>query len=300
MTFATNGARGTLNNFLLDGIDNNSNDNGGAVLYTSVDAIQEFKIQTSSYSAEFGRSGGAAINAVIKSGTNAYHGELFEFFRNSALDARNYFEEPGTSKASFKQNQFGGIIGGPILKDRLFWFGDYQGTSVRTPYTYISTVPTVAERSGDFSGGAFATIYDPASYDATTGTRTAFAGNVIPASRIDPLAQAFVNLYPVPNQRAYVTITSSHRFNLSPQSGRLPHRLSPIKINQYFGRFSISGLTSLQPQTLPGLANGQSGGYNYEDTLGVSLGQTHTFSPTTVNEFRAGFNWGVPSSGAYP
>ena len=102
-----------LNNFLLDGIDNNSNDNGGVVLRTNVDAIQEFKLQTNSYSAEFGRSGGAVVNAIIKSGTNHYHGNVFEFFRNSALDARDYFEPPTDRKASYKQNQFGGTLGGP-------------------------------------------------------------------------------------------------------------------------------------------------------------------------------------------
>src|SRR6185312_12039979 len=99
-SFAANGARGTMNNFLLDGIDNNSNDTGGLILRTSVDAIQEFKIQTNSFSAEFGRSGGAAINAIIKSGTNAYHGDLFEFLRNSFFDARDYFEDPAAAKAS--------------------------------------------------------------------------------------------------------------------------------------------------------------------------------------------------------
>ena len=303
VTFATNGARGTLNNFLLDGIDNNSNDNGGAILHTSVDAIQEFKIQTSSYSAEFGRSGGAVINAVIKSGSNSYHGSVFEFFRNSALDARSFFEEAGTPKASFKQNQFGGTIGGPILKDKLFWFGDYQGTSVRTPYTYISTVPTAAERTGDFSSGGYGTIYDPNSYNATTNTRTAFAGNIIPSSRIDPLAQAFVNLYPLPNQpgiRNNYIITPSEPYLLNQGDFRGDYHQS--QIDQYFFRYSISGLTYLQPQRLPGLANGQSGGYGFEDTMGASLGQTHTFSPTTVNEFRAGGNWlwvrrGVPVDG---
>ncbi|MGO8719805.1 MAG: carboxypeptidase regulatory-like domain-containing protein [Acidobacteriaceae bacterium] len=130
-SFAANGARGTLNNFLLDGIDNNSNDNGGPLLRTSVDALGEFKIQTNSFSAEFGRSGGAAINAVTKSGTNAYHGDVFEFFRNSALDARGYFEDPASKNAWFKQNRFGGTIGGPILRNKLFWFGDYQGNLMR-------------------------------------------------------------------------------------------------------------------------------------------------------------------------
>jgi hypothetical protein len=303
VTFATNGARGTLNNFLLDGIDNNSNDNGGNILHTSVDAIQEFKIQTSSYSAEFGRSGGAVINAVIKSGTNAYHGDVFEFFRNSALDARSYFELAGTPKASFKQNQFGATLGGPIIKDKLFWFGDYQGTSLRDPFTYISTVPTAAERTGDFSGGGYSTIYDPATYNAATGTRTAFAGNVIPTGRIDPLAQAFVNLYPMPNAsgiRNNYVITPVEPYLLNQGDFRGDYHQSDV--NQYFFRYSISGLTYLQPQRLPGLANGQSGGYGFEDTMGASLGQTHTFSPTTVNEFRAGFNWlwirrGVPVTG---
>jgi Carboxypeptidase regulatory-like domain len=303
VTFATNGARGTLNNFLLDGVDNNSNDNGGAILHTSVDAIEEFKIQTSSYSAEFGRSGGAVINAVIKSGTNSYHGSLFEFFRNSALDARSFFEEPGTPKASFKQNQFGGTLGGPILKEKLFWFGDYQGTSVRTPFTYISSVPTAAERTGDFSSGQYGTIYDPKTYDAATNTRTAFPNNVIPSNRIDPIAQAFVDLYPMPNLpgiRNNYTLTASEPYLLNQGDFRGDYHQS--QIDQYFFRYSMSGLTYLQPQRLPGLANGQSGGYGFENTMGASLGQTHTFSPTTVNEFRVGFNWlwihrGVPVDG---
>src|SRR5438067_4876041 len=125
-SFVANGTRGTLNNFLLDGVDNNSNYNGGVLLRSTVDAIQEFKLQTNSYSAEFGRSGGAVVNAITKSGTNRYHGNIFEFFRNSALDARDYFEDPTQKKASFKQNQFGGTLGGPIMKNKLFWFADYQ------------------------------------------------------------------------------------------------------------------------------------------------------------------------------
>ena len=120
-SFVANGTRGTLNNFLLDGIDNNSNDNGGFVLRTSVDAIQEFKLQTNGYSAEFGRSGGAAVNAMIKSGSQSIHGRSFEFFRNSALDARDFFEDPGRlRRLPFKQNQFGATIGGPLLQGQTF------------------------------------------------------------------------------------------------------------------------------------------------------------------------------------
>src|SRR5271155_1680177 len=111
--FAVNGTRGNLNNFMLDGVDNNSNDNAGNILKTNVDAIQEFKVQTSDYSAEFGRSGGAVINATIKSGTNGFHGTAFDFLRNDVLDARNFFEPADAAKAPFRQNQFGGTLGGP-------------------------------------------------------------------------------------------------------------------------------------------------------------------------------------------
>ena len=128
-SFAVNGTRGMLNNFVLDGVDNNSNDNGGNVLKTNVDAIAEFRVETSNYSAEFGRSGGAVINATIKSGGNSLHGSAFEFARNSALDARQYFEQPGSDKAPYSQNQFGGTIGGPILRNKLFYFVDYQGSA---------------------------------------------------------------------------------------------------------------------------------------------------------------------------
>ncbi len=150
--FAVNGTRGNLNNFMLDGIDNNSNDNAGNVLQTNVDAIQEFKVQTSNYSAEFGRSGGAVINATIKSGTNQFHGTAFDFLRNDALDSRGFFEPAGQPKAPFRQNQFGGTLGGPIRRNKTFFFMDYQGTRAGTSQTDISTVPTAAEIGGNFSG----------------------------------------------------------------------------------------------------------------------------------------------------
>jgi Carboxypeptidase regulatory-like domain/TonB dependent receptor-like, beta-barrel len=157
-SFAVNGTRGDQNNFILDGIDNNSNDNGDVAVLSSVDAIAEFKIETSNYSPEFGRSGGAVINASTKSGTNKFHGELWEFFRNDALDARLYFESPNSPKALYQQNQFGGTFGGPIKKDKAFFFVDYEGTRIHQNQVDIVSVPTVAgpgtsnEGIGDFSG----------------------------------------------------------------------------------------------------------------------------------------------------
>ena len=285
-SFVANGTRGTLNNFLLDGIDNNSNDNGGVVLRTNVDAIQEFKLQTNSYSAEFGRSGGAVVNAIIKSGSNNYHGGVFEFLRNSALDARDYFEDPTAPKASFKQNQFGGTLGGAIIKNKLFWFGDYQGTRIRNPLTWVSKVPTAAERTGDFSDPSEPIIYDP-----TTGLP--FTGNVIPSDRIIPTSQAFMNLYPDPNQTGsgqnYI-ISPIERDRIDQGDGRVDY--TPSQQDQVFFRYSMSSRTDVRPAPLPGLANGgdSSTGIGFEDTQGASLGYTRTFTPRTVNEIRIGYN----------
>jgi len=292
-SFVANGTRGTLNNFLLDGIDNNSNDNGGVVLRTNVDAIQEFKLQTNSYSAEFGRSGGAVVNAITKSGTNRYHGNVFEFFRNSALDARDYFEVPGTAKASYKQNQFGGTLGGAIIKDKLFWFGDYQATRIRNPLNSSSVVPTAAERAGDFSA-------DPAVIDPATGNP--FPGNVIPSGSIDSISQAYMNLYPDANQGNRFVIFPIERDTIDQGDGRVDY--TPSQHDQFFLRYSMSRRTDIRPAPLPGLANGgnSSTGEGHEDTYGTSLGFTHIFTPTTVNEARFGFNHvhirrGVPEGG---
>ncbi|MGA8342695.1 MAG: carboxypeptidase-like regulatory domain-containing protein, partial [Candidatus Sulfotelmatobacter sp.] len=157
-SFAVNGTRGDQNNFILDGIDNNSNDNGDVAVLSSVDAIAEFKIETSNYSPEFGRSGGAVINATTKSGANKIHGSAWEFLRNDALDAAQYGFGSVLTKAPYKQNQFGATFGGPIKRDKAFFFVDYEGTRIHQAQSDIVTVPTDGtngtsnERAGDFSG----------------------------------------------------------------------------------------------------------------------------------------------------
>jgi hypothetical protein len=300
-SFVANGTRGTLNNFLLDGLDNNSNDNGGVVLRTNVDAIQEFKVQTNTYSAEFGRSAGAVVNAITKSGTNQYHGNVFEFFRNSALDSRDQFEDLAQKKASYKRNEFGGTLGGPIVKDKLFWFGDYQGTSIRNPLNWVSVVPTPEERVGNFSAAGEPVIFDP-----TTGLP--FPGNTIPSDRIDPISQAFMNLYPSPNQPGAdlgddnFIISPIEQDRIDQGDGRLDY--NPSLRDQFFVRYSMSGRTDVRPAPLPGMANGgdSSTGNGFEDTKGASVGYTRAFTPRTVNEVRVGFNYvhvrrGVPQGG---
>jgi len=319
--FVANGTRGNLNNFLLDGIDNNSNDNASYSLYTSVDAIQEFKVQTSTYSAEFGRTGGAVVNATLKSGTNQLHGTAFEFLRNDALDARGFFEPPGP-KAPYKQNQFGGALGGPIKRDKTFFFGDYQGTRIRLAQTYISNVPTPAERAGDFSvllGSQAGTdplgrpvyngeIFDPSTthtvggntvrngfgFDPVTGLPISGKANVIPTADINTISQNYANLYPDPTVPG--ALASNYVIN-APGSDRIDQfdtRIDQIfsEKDVVFGRFSLSQRTRFQHPPLPGLADGGNygTGYYYESTRGAVLAYTHTFNATTVNELRGGFN----------
>jgi hypothetical protein len=154
--FSANGARSLQNNFLLDGVDNNSNlpdllNETNYVIQPSVEAIEEFKVQTNAYSAEFGRGNGAIINATIKSGTNQFHGSAYELLRNEKLDAKNFFDDPNSPIAPYKQNQFGFTIGGPIVRNRTFFFADYEGLRIRQAQTLTSFVPTAAQLSGDFS-----------------------------------------------------------------------------------------------------------------------------------------------------
>ncbi|HZR58860.1 MAG TPA: TonB-dependent receptor [Terriglobales bacterium] len=294
--FAVNGTRGLLNNFILDGVDNNSNDLGTNVLKTNVDAIEEFKVQTSNYSAEFGRSGGAVINATIKSGTNAFHGTAFEFLRNDVLDSRGYFEPKDDKKAPFRQNQFGFTFGGPIKRDKLFFFVDYQGTRVGNSVVDQSTVPTLAELNGDFSGIG-STIYDPNTTVVVNGqaVRQPFPGNIIPSNRFDPIAHNLLSLYPAPNvpgalSNNYVR-NDPGSINIDQGDVRSDYVINPRQ--QLFGRFSISHTNKFQQSPLPGLADGGNGtqGISYDSSRGLALGHTWTISPTIVNDLRGGFNW---------
>ncbi|WP_233581526.1 TonB-dependent receptor [Acidipila sp. EB88] len=242
--FSANGARSLQNNFLLDGIDNNSNlpdllNGSSYVIEPPVESLQEFKVQTSSYSAEFGRGNGAIINAVIKSGTNELHGALYEFFRNDALDARNYFD---LTRQPYKQNQFGGTIGGPVIiphfyngRDKTFFFADYEGLRLRDSEPIPAIVPTAAQLAGDFSANLDTTqpvldsvtgavVQDCAGHPTYNGeifnsrlaqasvlNSSGFCGtpfgyaaggtplNVIPANVVDPLASRIAALYPASN-----------------------------------------------------------------------------------------------------
>src|SRR5258707_1958998 len=185
----SNGNREQSNNFMLDGVDNNFRRNGLITLRPSVEAVREFKIQTNLFQAEQGRNPGATINVITKSGSNLFHGSVYEFFRNTQLDAKNFFAKPGSHKAQYQENQFGASLGGAIQHDKLFFFADYEGYRKRQgTFASVNTVPTVAVRNGDFSG--VRPVYDPFTVRPSTGTasgytRDPFPGRIIPNSRFD-------------------------------------------------------------------------------------------------------------------
>ncbi len=193
-----NGGRPRTNEYLFDGISVLQPEPGQVAFFPNIDAIQEFKIESNSPPAEFGRFNGGVINLTTKSGSNTISGTAFEFFRNESLNARNYFARNTPAKPKFRRNQFGGVMGGPIREDRSFFFADYQGQRQTIGRTVISTVPTLPQRQGVFTetiAGRAPQIYDPAT---GTSNRSQFPGNAIPQDRIDPVARALLERYPMP------------------------------------------------------------------------------------------------------
>jgi hypothetical protein len=241
---SVNGVREQGNNFLLDGMDNNDLAINQYAVAISTEAIQEFKVQASTYSAEFGRSPGAQINIATKAGTNQLHGVLYEYLRNNDLDAKNFFDRPGPIPG-YKRNQYGASVGGPIKKNKTFYFGNFEGARIRQGITKVATEPTVAMKNGDFS--ALSTIiYDPNSLHTVNGavTRNPFPGNIIPASDISTVGENVVNLYPNPNTPG--TSTANGLYTSSPTKTddfdqftiRMDHRFSDQ--HTLFGRYSFS------------------------------------------------------------
>jgi len=219
---SVNGARGTANNYLLDGGDNNDPQLNTAALIPNPDSLEEFSVQTNNFSAEYGRNSGAIINAVTKSGTNQFHGSAYEFLRNDVLDARSFF---ALEKGKLRRNQFGGSGGGPVIRDRTFFFGSYEGLRERSGATFSGlTVPTAAMRSGDFR--AFARGPN----DPVTGQP--FPGGQIPSNRFDPAAVSFLDKMSIPLPNA-----SNNRF--------IFNKPNEIDSDQYIGRIDHQ-LTSAQ------------------------------------------------------
>jgi len=295
---SVNGARPSNNDFRFDGIQSQDTDQNVLVLIPSADAIQEFKVQTNAMDASFGRNGGGTVNLVIKSGSNNLHGSAFEFLRNSALDAKNFFDSPTEKIPPFKLNQFGGSIGGPVWRDRTFFFGDYQGTRLRQAQTYISTVPTAAFRNGDFSALPLR-LFDPATTrtDPTNPNRVIrdpFPDNKILPGRFNPAGKKLVDLYPPPNRPGIVNnflFNPVRRATIDQFDVRIDHRLG--NFGALFGRYSFSELRAFTPSFLPAPALGAGPSFpGNNNTRGqqVALGYVHTFSPRLIYEGRFGFS----------
>ena len=293
-SFSANGQRARDNNYLLDGVDNNETWLQTVVLFPSVDALDEFKLQTSTYSAEFGRSMGGVVNLQIKSGTNRFNGSAFEFHRNDALDANNFFNNrAGRPKPDFKQNQFGFTLGGPIFRDKTFFFGDYQGHRESQGQTFLSTVPSELMRQGNFSE-INRVIYDPL-------TGQPFPGNIIPQDRWDPAARNVLQqLYPSANTAGTRGGNGQtiNNYLINPVKERednqgdikVDHRLSDA--NRFFVRYSFQKTHRLQPATLEhGDAGATFGaGDGNISAQGMAFNDTHSFNERWLNEFRFGWS----------
>src|SRR5262245_28955384 len=280
------GVSGAQTRFLLDGVDITEEHQGGTWIQTSVDALQEFSVQQNAYSAEFHGAGGT-FNAVTKSGSNAFHGSVFEFLRNDAFDAKNFF---AAQKEHLERNQFGGTLGGPVLKGRTFFFASYEGQRRDQGNVVNVIVPDAAQRAGDFRGRA--PIYDPLT---TVGnTRAPFPNNTIPQNRISPQAQFFMQYIPLPNttQGTYtanpITVFDSNQVTLrADQQISSRHRL--------FVRFSRHHSSEETPAAFPALGSTQLEGpaYNLAGAL------TSTFGSSIVHELRASRMYGEYRSTAY-
>lgn len=276
-----NGSRPRTNEYLYDGVSVLQPEPGQVAYYPIIDAMEEFKLNINAYSPEYGRSNGGTVMVIGKSGTNALHGTLFEFIRNEDLNARNYFAQPGP-KPEFRRNQYGFTLGGPIQKNRTFFFVDWQGTRLLTGITRFSTVPTSAQRSGVFSSA----IYDPV-------TRTPFPGNTIPSSRFDPIAVAAMAHYPLPNLpgtannfvRTGVEPDSQDQFDL-----RLDRNFK--ERHRVFGRYSFLRDDDTPVTPLPdGSGTLSSGVTGHAITRGdgVALEYDWSLSPSTLNQARFGY-----------
>jgi hypothetical protein len=274
-SISANGQDEYLNNELVDGLDNNQRMKGGIGVRPSIDGIAEFRVQTNVYTAEVGRTAGAVINIITKSGTNDLHGSAYEFFRNNIFDASDYF---AVTKPELRQNQFGGSLGGPIMRDRLFFFADYEGLRLVSGQTSTLTVPTLYEEQhpGDFSDRG---------------------EEVVPVADLNPIALKYFQLYPAPTRPGLASNFTSNTNNLQ-YAHTGDARVDYIRgaSDRFFARYTVNNVFSSVPGPLP-IVDGIAPGGNYNGFPGTSqqpaqsvqLNYTHIFTPTTLLELKAGF-----------
>jgi hypothetical protein len=316
-SLSVGGSREQSTDWLLDGNDNNQLDEGGIAIFSDIDDIQEFKVLTYNYSAEYGERAGPTVLVTTKSGTNQFHGSLFEFFRNTKLDARSHF---ATSVEKFNLNQFGGSFGGPIKKDKTFFFADYQAKMQRRGVPFTGFVPTTGMTTPDakgnydfrgaptlapgkflnnpFSGTAFQCqpgTSTPQPVDSTGKQTTGADCNIIPAGVVNPVGAKVLQLYPTPNTLNAVGFNYINepvrKLNEGTFDIRLDHNLS--NKDSIFARFSYDQATNFVPGGSPTWTEQNAFGSNqYIDNHGrnAALSETHVFSANTINQVTAGYN----------
>lgn len=306
------GSQANANAWLVDGIDDNEYTFNTVMVQPSVESIGEFKVLTGTFSAEFGRGAGV-VSVSTRSGANDYHGELFEYLRNSYMDARNYFNPTTQRQPEFRRNQFGAAVGGRIIKDKLFFFADYYAIRALKGITFVNSVPTAAERTGDFSNyfnskGNLITIYNPFTTQQVGNqiTRQPFPNNVIPANLINPVGFNVASIYPLPTLPGSFNNYTSAANQITDDNGgnsRLDYRISD-KDSMFF-RYSYEYFSFTNPASGQGaccLPTPASAAQQFQlgpyvagpqttnlAAQGAALNETHIFSPTLLNEYRMGF-----------
>jgi len=319
-SLSVGGSREQSTDWLLDGNDNNQLDEGGIAIFSSIDDIQEFKVLTYNYSAEYGERAGPTVLVTTKSGSDQFHGSVFEFFRNTKLDASNFFTR---TQAKFNLNQFGGSLGGPIRKDKTFFFVDYQAKMQRQGVPFDGFVPTTAmttpEANGnyDYSDNPFGVQLNnpytfspllcnnvggtlaPVAVNPANGSQSAAGSvpcNIIPAKLVNPIGAKVIQLYPTPNAPTgsigfnYVD-QPTRKLNEGTWDVRLDHNFS--NKDSAFARFSYDQATNFVPGGSPGFAEAAAFGSNQfinNHGRNLALSETHVFSPNTINQFNAGFS----------
>ena len=324
--FSANGVRSNgQNNFLLNGVDNNVNvidflNQTSFVVGPSVEAIGEMRVMTNGYNAEYGRGAGGVVNVMLKAGTNQLHGSVFNYLQNDKLNANRWERNfAGAGRGPFKQNQFGVAAGGPVIKNRTFWFANYQGTQVRSTggtvpglgtSTFL-TIPTAEMKNGNFAnllGNAIANapgalegmIFDPLTQvgAGATATRQPFAGNMIPSARLDPASKKIMDLFPAPTrlinggrgfQQDNYFVTTSGTQTVHQGDLRMDHRLSDK--DNIFGSVSWSNLDQVNAAPLPGALDATYFASNAAVTLArnAMLSYTRVWTPSIVTETRAAY-----------
>ncbi|HXB73858.1 MAG TPA: TonB-dependent receptor [Candidatus Acidoferrales bacterium] len=288
--FNANGQGNSSNNTIVDGVDNTNPTLGLSIYLPSPEVVEEVHVSTSNYSAEFGRVGGAVVNATTKSGTNALHGSLWEFNRVKALLARDFFNKDTQTKPGYTRNEFGAAAGGPIIKDKTFFFGAYQGRYLRQSSTSTNTVPaSAAWFSGDFSGVPQLALFDPNTGNSNGTGRQPFPNNVVPVSRINSISKQLLQYFPPPNVAGFLNnyiLNVPFSYDGNTYDARVDHYFS--EQTKIFAKMNTSRYQVVQGAVLgPAVGDGTTAN---DYTITGALNLTHGFDATLLTELRLGYN----------